>query len=232
LNLPALSGAKFEAYLVKNIATNPVTIDPNGAEQIEGAATITLYRNDIAMIWPANANASWRAAIQGANYAFNAVSPLFGLDYFTDCVPNWVSNTSVSFSAGFGVFSGKRHILPALTKTMSTFVAGNNNGMLDTGAIGASKTYFLFGIRNISTGDCDYLASLSLTPAVPSGWELNNGARVGIIMTNGSSQIIQFDQVGNRCLFSNVVNMFSGSGSSSTQLVTFPSIPLGISVDA
>lgn len=60
VNLPALSGAKFETYSVKNIAADPVTIDPNGAETIEGASTLVLYQGDTVRIWPADSNASWR----------------------------------------------------------------------------------------------------------------------------------------------------------------------------
>jgi hypothetical protein len=175
-----------------------------------------------------------QAAIDATNATVAAVTAnLALLNWFTGSVPAYVSATSVSFSSGTGLFSGKKHVLPAYTKLLNAvFAAGNNAGMLDTGAIGASKTYFLHAIRNTSTGDCDYLASLSLTPAVPVGWELNSGARVGIILTNGSSQIIQFVQTGNRVLLTAPVTLFTGGTTSAAALITISSLPVGISVDA
>jgi hypothetical protein len=233
LSLPALSGTANELYFVKNVSADDVTIDPNAAETIEGASSLTLKQNDSAWIWVANGKTTWRAAVTGDNHIFNTVATSLGFDFFTDCVPAWVSNTSVSFSAGFGVFSGKRHTLPAYTKTMSAWAAGSGNGMLDTGAIGASQTYFLFAIRNIANGGCDYLASLSLTPLVPTGWEINSGSRVGIILTNSSSQIIDFKQSGNEITLSGGnVAVFSTSSTIGSTLTTLPSCPIGIAVDA
>jgi len=175
-----------------------------------------------------------QATIDATNMALAALaSNVAVIDHFVGCVPAYVSATSISFSSGTGLFSGKKHVLPAYTKLLNAvFAAGNNAGMLDTGSIGASKTYFLFAVRNTTSGDCDYLASLSLTPAVPVGWELNSGARVGIILTNGSSQIIPIVQTGNRVLFTSTITMFTGGVSSSAQLVTLSGVPLGISVDA
>lgn len=175
-----------------------------------------------------------QAAIDATNMALAALaSNVAIIDHFVGCVPAYVSATSVSFSSGTGLFSGKKHVLPAYTKLLNAaFAAGNNAGMLDTGAIGAGKTYFLFAVRNIASGDCDYLASLSLTPAVPVGWEMNSGARVGILQTNGSAQIVPFSQVGNKVLYSQSVSMFIGGVSSAAQLVTLSGIPSGLSVDA
>ncbi|ACI57418.1 hypothetical protein Rleg2_4156 [Rhizobium leguminosarum bv. trifolii WSM2304] len=155
-------------------------------------------------------------------------------DFFTDCVPSYVSVTSISFSSGVGLFGNKKHILPAYTKLMSaTFAAGAGVGMLDTGTIGASKTYFLFAIRNTSTGDCDYLASLSLTPLVPAGWELNSGSRIGIILTNGSSQIRNFVQTGNQVtIIGTAQQVFTTSTSIAAALIALPNCPVGISVGA
>lgn len=170
-----------------------------------------------------------QAAIDATNANVAALTAA-QFDYLIGCVPAYASVTSVSFSSGVGLFSNKKHILPAYTKLMSaTFAAGTGAGMLDTGAIGASKTYFLFAIRNTTTGNCDYLASLSLTPLVPSGWELNSGARVGIIVTNGSSQIVPFVQTGNR-VRTDVYSWFT-SNVDISGLASPPNVPSGISTD-
>lgn len=231
LSLPALSGTANELYLVKNISADDVVIDPNSAETIDGATSITLKQYDSVWIWVASGKANWRAAITGNNYVFNTVASALGFNFFTDCIPTWVSNTSLSFSAGYGLFSGKQHTLPAYTKTMSAWASGSGNGMLDTGAIGASKTYFLFAIRNTANGACDYLASLSLTPLVPAGWEVNSGARVGIALTNASSQLIKFKQRGNKVLLE-VLTWFTSTADIAFALAIAPNMPIGLSVDA
>ncbi|QIG70814.1 putative tail fiber protein [Rhizobium phage RHph_I1_18] len=154
------------------------------------------------------------------------------LDYFLDCVPSYVSTTSVSFSSGFGFFGGKKHVLPAYTKTASAWAAGNNAGMLDTGTIGVSKTYFVFAIRNTTTAACDYLMSLSLTsPTVPAGYEMLSGSRVAILLTNSSSVFRQFAQSGNTVTMSNT-QAFTTTASITQALFTLPAMVVGLSVDA
>ncbi|MBB3594365.1 hypothetical protein FHX08_004769 [Rhizobium sp. BK529] len=194
-----------------------VTIDPSAAEQINGAATLLVPSGYSAEIY-CSGTAFFTEKIAEAPF-----------DFFLDCIPAWISNTSISFTAGSGVFGGKKHVLPAYTKTMSAFSAGNNGGMLDTGSIGASKTYFLFAIRNISTGVSDYLTSLSLTPTIPSGWELNSGARIGSLLTNASSQIVPFWQVGNE-INTDTYAWFQANATVSG-LASPSLIPIGVSVD-
>ncbi|MFG1340364.1 phage tail protein [Xanthobacter autotrophicus] len=58
-SLPAVAAAGNAPYLVRNIGAGALTIDPSGAELIEGAATLVLLTGDAALIWP-NGNL-WRA---------------------------------------------------------------------------------------------------------------------------------------------------------------------------
>lgn len=90
VNLPALSGTKFEVYFVRNIAVNPVTIDPNGSEQIEGVSSITLNQGDSAWIWVANSAASWRALISRTDSYYAAASR----------ITSWVSYTPTFTGVG------------------------------------------------------------------------------------------------------------------------------------
>lgn len=151
------------------------------------------------------------------------------LDFFTDCIPSWVSNTSIAFTTGFGFFGGKKYTLPAYTKSLNAqWASGNNQGFMDTGPMQASKTYFVFAIRNIASGVCDYLASLSLTPAVPGGYEL--GGRIGILITNASTQIIRFVQRGNKINFAPVL-WFSTNVDIAPGLAIPVFSPIGVSVD-
>lgn len=172
-----------------------------------------------------------QAAIDATNMAVAALQAAQS-DYFTGCIPSKASNTSIAFTTGVAFFGGKKYTLPALTKLLNaTFVAGTGAGMLDTGVMQASKTYFLHSIRNTASGDGDYLASLSLTtPTVPAGWELLSGSRVGIAITNISNQIINFEQIGNEVY---VDRTLEGSQTANFDAPTFQptTLPAGVSVD-
>lgn len=64
-------------------------------------------------------------------------------------------------------------VVSALTKRIdATFVAGTNQGFLDTGTIGASEDLvYIYAIKNPSSGATDFLASKSPTaPTMPSGY--------------------------------------------------------------
>ncbi|MFO0522246.1 MAG: hypothetical protein ACK515_17785 [bacterium] len=81
----------------------------------------------------------------------------------------------------------------ALTKSLSAFAAGNNNGGLDTGSVATNTWYHVHLIRRDSDGAIDALYSLSATtPTMPSGWTARR--RLGSIRTDGSSQITPFVQ--------------------------------------
>ncbi|MGR9462270.1 hypothetical protein [Rhizobium leguminosarum] len=197
-----------------------VNVAPSGSDTINGAATFTVPDGY-----------AIKFVCSGTAFYCEELNARF--DFFLDCIPAWVNNTTISFSAGVGFFGGKQHLLPAYTKLLNAaFAAGNNAGMLDTGAVQASKTYFLFAIRNLTTGDSDYMASLSLTPAAPPGWERLSGSRVGIILTNSSGQINQFVQDGN-CVYMGNNLAFSSTGTNTPPtLFTLPVCPVGLSVDA
>ncbi|MDH6275187.1 hypothetical protein M2311_005287 [Rhizobium leguminosarum] len=197
-----------------------VNVAPSGSDTINGAATFTVPDGY-----------AIKFVCSGTAFYCEELNARF--DFFLDCIPAWVNNTTISFSAGVGFFGGKQHLLPAYTKLLNAaFAAGNNAGMLDTGAVQASKTYFLLAIRNTTTAVCDYLCSLSPTaPTVPAGWELLPGSRVGIILTNGSSQIRTFAQSGNSVTMT-ATQAFATTASSSFALFTLPNCPVGLSVDA
>jgi hypothetical protein len=50
VNLPAIATNQGRAYWIKNIDANNVTVDGNGAETIDGNATITLVEDDAALL--------------------------------------------------------------------------------------------------------------------------------------------------------------------------------------
>ncbi len=118
--------------------------------------------------------------------------------------------TTYAVAAGVAInddASAKRPLAlgSSLTKSLSAWAVGNNNGSLDTGAIGANAWYHVHLIRRDSDGVLDILLSLSATaPTMPSGWTARR--RIGSIRTNASSQITPFVQVGDTFLWDVVVD--------------------------
>jgi hypothetical protein len=141
-----------------------VTIDPTGSETVDGVATLVVPNGYSAFII-CSGSAFFTDKLMTKILTKADVSGV--ADYFIDFVPSFVGPTSISVSPGSAFCGGKSFSIPSpLTKVFtSTFVAGNNGGILDTGTIAASKTYFIFVIRRISDGSGDIVASLSSTPA-------------------------------------------------------------------
>lgn len=88
----------------------------------------------------------------------------------------------------------------SITKSLSAWAVGAGNGGLDTGAVAATAWYHVHLIRRDSDGVIDAIYSLSATsPTMPSGWTARR--RLGSIRTDGSSQIIAFQQTGDTFLW-------------------------------
>ena len=233
LSAAATLGANWHYCIIAD--GGDVTIDPNGLETIDGAATLVVPSGYSAFII-CSGSAFFTDKLMTRILTKADVSSV--ADYCIDLVPSFVSTTSISVSSGSAFCSGKSFSIPsALTKVFtSTFVAGNNGGILDTGTIAASKTYFIYAIRRISDGAGDIVASLSNTPAGVtitnlSGWEVLSGSRVGIVLSNASSQIVSFKQWGNRLKLTEAILELSTSGNVDNNNFNCTGMPDGISVD-
>lgn len=101
------------------------------------------------------------------------------------------ANNDIDFSAGNFQFSDGSGIasLSALTKRLdATWVAGTNQGGLDTGAKANNTPYYCFAIYNPASGISDALFSASKTsPTMPSGY--TKRTYIGALHTNGSANI-------------------------------------------
>jgi len=115
--LPPLAGTANEVYFARNIGAGALTIDPNGAETIEGAATIVLSTGTTAMIWPDATKAAWRVVriarseldrvnVSGANIASAATVDL------STATGDDVTITGVAAISGFGAAPAgvRRHL--------------------------------------------------------------------------------------------------------------------------
>ncbi|MBB3558845.1 hypothetical protein FHX06_000142 [Rhizobium sp. BK512] len=148
-----------------------------------------------------------------------------GLDFFTGFIPAYVGVTSVTIGPGVGWFGGKKH--QTTSATAKTLVQ-----LLDTGAVQASKTYFLYAIRKLADGTTDFIMSLSGSEAgvtKPTGWECLSGSRVGLVITNSSGNIVPFWQTGNE-VNTDTYPWFTVTATA--QGLAIPSnTPVGLSVD-
>lgn len=84
-------------------------------------------------------------------------------------------------------------------QTDASWAKGTNQGLLDSGASGAADTgYYLYVMREDSTGDVDFIMSTSKTwsgVTNPAGW--SKGQFVGFVHLNSSANLDAFRQIGN-----------------------------------
>lgn len=118
----------------------------------------------------------------------------------------------------------------ALTKRLdAAWALGTNQGGLDTGSI-ANATYFVWLIKNTSTGDVDALFSLSASsPTMPSGYSYKR--RIGAII-RASATIRPFVQDGNHFSLVTPVTEINGVDPGATTAITrtLTGVPIGIRV--
>lgn len=118
----------------------------------------------------------------------------------------------------------------AITKRLdATWSVGTGNGMLDTGAIASNTTYHIFLIQRSDTGVEDILASTSPTaPTMPTNYD--HKRRIGSVITDGSSLIKAFYQVGGWFYYIAPEMAWGAEGIGTTaELLTAP-VPVGIKV--
>jgi len=82
----------------------------------------------------------------------------------------------------------------------ATFVVGTNQGGLDTGTVAADTWYYVHIIERSDTGVTDAIFSLSATsPTFPASYDKRR--RIGAVLTDGSANILAFNQLGNEFLW-------------------------------
>ena len=103
-----------------------------------------------------------------------------------------------------------------LTKRLdANWVAGNNNGGLDTAAKAANTMYALWLIRNSATGVVDAIFSTSYTsPVLSAGFDQK--ALIGSVRTDASSNILNYIQRGNKFFYITYITIL-GSGQAASQ---------------
>ncbi|WP_155951286.1 hypothetical protein [Rhizobium mesoamericanum] len=200
-----------------------VLLDPNGSETINGATTLLLYKGQSAYI-VCDGTGFYAVVTQTKDS-----SPGFINGLITGKTSAYVVSIGAGSAKGNGLFVTNPG---AFTKNLNAvWAAGSGNGGRDTAAaITANTTYHLHALINNTTGDPDFLFSLSPTaPTVPSGYSLVT--RIDWCYTNATPNAIwDYTQVGNE-KFLGVSTWINTTGSIADALYTLPAaipVPGGI----
>lgn len=178
---------------VWNNSTGNVTIDPNGAETINGAATLIVQSGQAAKVFCTGT--AFVAEVTG--------DPLSGpqLQGYSFGLALTTNVTDAANDVDIAVGSAASDVSPynlmqlgtAITKRIdANWAVGTNQGGLDTGAVSAAATYYIWLIQRSDTLVVDMLFSLSNTaPTMPANYDrkrlLSRVVRVSSV--NGSPQI-------------------------------------------
>ncbi|MET3414768.1 hypothetical protein [Methylobacterium sp. 1030] len=179
VNLPAAAtaGAGFVLMLKKaDTSPNAITIDPNGTEQADRAATIVLasYNDSIVLHsdgtkWESFARNILPPALSSLPAAMKD-RVLSGLTLSNNAAD---ATNDIDIAAGFCMSDDGTTLitLAALTKQLdAAWAAGTAAGGRDTGAI-ADNFWHVWAIHNPATAVSDVLFSLSDTaPTLPAGY--------------------------------------------------------------
>ncbi|TBY60138.1 hypothetical protein E0H46_31700 [Rhizobium leguminosarum bv. viciae] len=178
-----------------------VTIDPNGAETIDGAATLVIPNGYSALIicngsaFFTNKMATTVKALATSLSAFAPPGHLYGLT-LSNNVSDATNDIDIAIgsAASDATSPAMMTLASALTKRLDAgWAVGTNQGGLDTGSI-ANTTYHIWLIARSDTGVVDALFSTSATsPTMPTNYDRKR--RIGAIKRE-SAAIVAFIQDG------------------------------------
>lgn len=126
--------------------------------------------------------------------------------------------------------------LSTLTKRLDqTWVAGNNNGGLDTGAKANSTSYFLYALQKASDGSIDWVFSTSATVGGVNTTLLTGYTVVacaGVVITDASGNIRPFIMYGDEYLWITPIIDLNAAVVNTTSTLTPLTVPNGVKVKA
>lgn len=119
----------------------------------------------------------------------------------------------------------------SFTKTTAAFAEGTGSGaLLDVGSIANSTWYHAFAMERLDTLAVDYGVSSSLTPTLPTNYSTSR--RIGSIQTDASGHWWKFFQAGDMFLRDVPVVDINTTLSTTSALLSLPSVPSGVPVEA
>lgn len=148
------------------------------------------------------------------------------------------SSTTFGIATGSATDSGNvafMQLASAYTKTTGAWALGTAAGSLDTGTVAINTWYHVFIMRRPDTGATDICTSTTLAGCItgsniPTAY--TQFRRIGSMLTNGSSQWVQFTQNGNQFTWVTPFQDVPGTAISTTNLSPSLTVPPGISVKA
>ncbi|MDR9813117.1 hypothetical protein [Rhizobium hidalgonense] len=203
-----------------------VTIDPSGAELINGVATVTIYNGQRALI-RCNGTAFYAEISGDASVGVAIEGHLYGLLLSNNVAD---STNDIDIATGSAASDGTTPYLmtlsSAITKRLdAAWAVGTNQGGLDTGSI-ANTTYHIWLIQRSDTGVVDALFSTSATsPTMPANYDRKR--RIGSILRE-SAAIVGFFQLG-RFFYRGPKIDYDSTSALASQTVSL-SVPTGIRV--
>lgn len=206
-----------------------VTIDPNGAETIDGATTL-IVPNGSSVVIVCSGSAFFTNKM--ASIAASAApGHLYGLT-----LSNNVSDATNDIDIAIGSAASDAtsptmiNLASALTKRLdAAWAVGTNQGGLDTGTV-ADGTYWIWLIQRSDTGVVDALFSASATaPTMPASYDRKR--RIAPIIRSGAT-ILAFSYNSYSKFWE-----FSGSSTDTSTIATSPAlrtvkVPVGVPVMA
>ena len=156
----------------------------------------------------------------GLEMANNSGSPNTEIDITTGGATSDDGTTLMTLSATGGI-----------SKTTAAWAAGSGSGGLDTGTVAANTWYHVFLIMRTDTGVVDVLISTNVSaPTMPASY--NKKRRIGSILTDASSHILGFHQLGDQFLWNAAVSNFTNAGMTTSAAPYTLTVPTGVQVIA
>ncbi|TBZ07756.1 hypothetical protein [Rhizobium leguminosarum] len=195
LTTAATLGANWHYTVIADGAD--VTIDPNGAETVDGAATLIVPNGYSAfIICSGSAFFSNKLMTKILTKADSSAVGSF-VDGLTLSNNTGSPTTHIDFAAG-SARSGSSFVSSAASFTKrvnGTWAVGTGNGGLDAGAVAANASYFAYALRKDSDLSFDVVLSTSatiggVTTTLLTGYTIVKC--IGVVLTDASSNIRPF----------------------------------------
>lgn len=217
--------------------TGAATLQPGAALIVPTGAAITAADGDVALV--VRDATAWRvAAYTRADGTALAVKvALAPLGHISGLTLGWPSATTFSVATGVACSEDgsatTMRLTSALVKSLAAFAIGTGNGALDTGTVQANKTYHVHLVER-ADGLVDAVASLSpaapLMPTTGGIWTARR--RIGSILTNSLSQVVQFVQLEDEFLLCTYPIDVSTTALTNVAALFALSVPTGVQVVA
>lgn len=224
----------FGAYntTTNTLARTTITANSNGNTSAVNFSTVPNI-----FITALSADFQNAGALASGTIPGGRIAPLLAGYLFNLTLSTAGSSSTFGVAAGSATDSGAADIMllpSALSKTTGAWSAGTGNGALDTGSIVASSWYWVFLIKNPTSGVVDVLitkavAATTPAPALPGGFTLYR--YIGSMLTNASSQWIAFTQIEDTFYWTtSVLDVNASSPTSNADVTQTLSVPLGVRV--